>query len=172
MTPQEFQAVYPQIITWIRMTLDTFAPQARPIASQGFQRLGQYFGAALLASTKVVTVDQVPMPPLGELGLHQFTKFANGNYDGVTYLDTFFVKRHRAADERLYFHELIHVVQWQLLGAEHFLAMYAAGLEAHGYRNSPLEAMAYNAEDVFSRNAGAFDAEKWVAVQLSQIRTA
>lgn len=169
MTPQEFQVVYPQIIDWIRRTLDTFAPQARPIASLGFQRLGQYFSAALLASTKAVSVDQIPMPPLGELGLHQFAEFAKGNYDGITYLDTFFVKRYRAADERLYFHELIHVVQWRLLGPEHFLAMYAAGLEAHGYRNSPLEAMAYNAEDVFFRNTGVFNAEKWVAVQLSQM---
>ncbi len=109
------------------------------------------------------------MPPLGEIGLHQFAEFSNGNYDGITYLDTFFVKRYRATDERLYFHELIHVVQWQLLGAERFLAVYAAGLEAHGYRNSPLEAMAYGAEEVFSRNTTAFDAEKWVVVQLSQM---
>ena len=170
MTPQEFQSIYPQVISWIRLTLDTHVPQARPITSLGFQRLKQYFSDALLASTKVVAVDQVPMPPLGKLGLHQFTEFANGNYDGVTYLDTFFVKRHRATDEWLHFHELIHVVQWRLLGPQEFLAMYAAGLEAHGYRNSPLEVMAYNAEDVFFRNAGAFDAEQWVAAQLMPMR--
>ncbi len=55
---------------------------------------------------------------------------------------------------------------------EHFLAMYAFGLEAHGYRTSPLEAMVYNAEAVFSRNNGAFDAEKWVVDQLNQMHAA
>jgi hypothetical protein len=40
--------------------------------------------------------------------------------------------------ELLDFYELIHVIQWRLLGPEAFLATYAAGLETFGYRNSPL----------------------------------
>jgi hypothetical protein len=172
MTPQEFQAVYPQIINWIRLTLENSAAHALTVASKGFPRLKQYFTDELLASTKVVIVDQVPVPPLAALGLNQFAEFASGSYAGITYLDTFFVKRDHAADERLHFHELIHVVQWRLLGPERFLAVYAAGLETHGYRESPLEAMAYNADALFSRNTGVFDAEKWVAGQLSPMHAA
>ena len=55
------------------------------------------------------------------------------------------------ADEGLYFHELMHVVQWRMLGPERFLAAYADGLEKFGYRNSPLEAMAYDAQAAFAR---------------------
>lgn len=168
MTPQEFQAVYPRVIAWIHQSLANHAKQARPVASLNFPRLPSYFSSAVLASTNVVHVEQVPMPPLSALGLSQFAAFEQGNYDGVTYLDTFFVRHHRATDERLYFHELIHVVQWRLLGAERFVANYAAGLEAHGYRNCPLECMAYDAEATFAQSTQPFDAEKLVTEKLKQ----
>ena len=74
------------------------------------------------------------------------------------------------AAERLHFHELIHVVQWRLLGPETFLAAYAAGLETFGYRESPLEIMAYNAEASFCQSDQLFDAENLVAEQLSRMR--
>jgi hypothetical protein len=61
---------------------------------------------------------------------------------------------------------MIHVVQWHLLGEKRFLAMYATGLEAFGYRNSPLEKMAYDAQELFS-SGQVFDAEKFVAEKLS-----
>lgn len=172
MTPQEFQAIYPRVISWIRQTLIAHEDDARAVASLGFSRLPSYFSHELLVSTKVVHVEQVPTPPLSALGLSQFAAFENGNYDGITYLDTFFVKHHRATDERLYCHELIHVVQWRLLGPERFLATYAAGLEAFDYRNCPLEVMAYDAEAAFSQSTQPFDAEKWVAEQLSRIQAA
>jgi hypothetical protein len=112
----------------------------------------------------------VPLPPLSSIGLSRFAEFERGDYDGVTYLDTFFVKRRSAAAERLHFHELIHVVQWRLLGPKTFLAAYAAGLETFGYRDSPLEIMAYNAEASFSQSDQLFDAEKLVADQLSRMQ--
>jgi len=62
---------------------------------------------------------------------------------------------------------MMHVVQWRLLGAEFFVAMYAGGLEKFGYRNSPLEKMAYDAQESFTRSALVFDAEKLVAEKLS-----
>jgi hypothetical protein len=71
---------------------------------------------------------------------------------------------------RLHFHELIHIVQWRLLGPERFLAAYAAGLETSGYRTSPLECMAYDAQSAFSQSARAFDAERMVAEQLSRMQ--
>ena len=169
MTPQEFQTHYPRLIGWVRQTLAAHKSQARPVASFGFVRLPQYFSQALLELTAVVSVDKVPVPPLSALGLTQFAAFEQGNYDGVTYLDTFFVKHHRATDERLFFHELIHVVQWRLLGPERFVASYAVGLEALGYRDSPLEIMAYDAEEKFVRSSQPYDAEKLVAEQLRLI---
>jgi hypothetical protein len=133
--------------------------------------LPRYFSVELLASTKVVTIDKVPMPPLSKMGLARFAKFESGDFDGITYLDTFFLKKGCAAYERLYFHELIHIVQWSLFGPERFLATYADGLEKYGYRDSPLEMMAYNAEATFVQSPNIFDAEELVANELSRIGT-
>jgi len=122
-----------------------------------------------LASTKFAALERLPMLPLSALGLNRFTQFERGDFDGITYLDTFFLKGHCVADERLHFHELIHVIQWRLLGPASFLAAYADGLERFGYRESPLEMMAYEAEASFSQSPEIFDAEKLVARKLSRI---
>ena len=169
MTPLEFQTIYPHIIGWIRQTLAAHAGQAKPVDSQGFKRLPLYFSEDVLKTAKFVAVERVPVPPLSAIGLNQFTAFENGNYDGITFLDTFFVRHHRAADESLHFHELIHVVQWRFLGPERFLAVYAAGLEAYAYRNSPLEVMAYDAQAAFDQNARPFDVEKLVVEKLKNL---
>jgi hypothetical protein len=170
MTPEEFRSFYPHLFAWITQMLRAHEAAAKPVASLGFMRLPRYFSEELLASTKVVVVERVPKPPLSAMGLSRFAEFEHGDYDGITYLDTFFVKRSAAAVERLYFHELIHVVQWRLLGPEVFLAAYAAGLETFGYRSSPLEMMAYEADAAFARFVQPFDAEKLVAGQLGPIR--
>jgi hypothetical protein len=170
MPPEEFRALFPHVIGWIRQTLDAHASEAKSVASLRFPRLSRYFSEELLTSTKVVVIDRVPMPPLSSMGLSRFAEFVRRDYDGITYLDTFFVKRRSAAEERLHFHELIHVVQWRSLGPEAFLAAYAAGLEIFGYRDSPLESIAYNAEALFSQSDDLFDAEKLVTDQLSRMR--
>ena len=171
MTPQEFDAIFPLVHLWIRETLASHSNAAKPVSSQGFARLPRYFSAELLASTKFVTVDRVPIPLLSKMGLMRFAQFESGDFDGITYLDTFFLKKGRATDERLYFHELIHIVQWSLLGPERFLATYADGLEKYGYHDSPLEIMAYNAEATFFQSSNVFDAEKLVATELARIGT-
>ena len=69
-------------------------------------------------------------------------------------------------DESLHFHELVHVIQWKLLGAKAFVAAYASGLERFGYRNSPLGVMAHNAQTTFEKSSQPFDVEKLVIGQL------
>jgi len=61
---------------------------------------------------------------------------------------------------------LVHVTQWRLLGPDRFLFFYANGLECFGYRQSPLEAMAYDAEAVFASSTAIFNVEKMVAEKL------
>jgi len=58
------------------------------------------------------------------------------------------------------------VVQWQVLGPERFLALYADGLEKQGYRNSPLEVMAYDHEARFNSNRQPYSVEAAVRHQL------
>jgi hypothetical protein len=85
---------------------------------------------------------------------------------GYHYLDTFFVRANQASDESLHFHELVHVIQWRILGLEGFLAAYANGLERFGYRDSPLEAMAYDFQARFDARETAFEVAAEVEARL------
>lgn len=167
MKPDQFAQVYPVLHGWIVSLLRGFEAKARPVSSAGFTRLPQYFGKGLLDEAKYVVVPSIPLPPLSQIGLAQFSAFETGNFDGITYLDTFFVKQGRAT-ESLFFHEMIHIVQWKLMGPEAFLAQYADGLEKFGYAASPLEAMAYNAQRKFEADMTIFDASALVAAKLKE----
>jgi hypothetical protein len=150
MTPEEFVKFYPPLRDWIGTTLAAHARTAQTVTSRAFLRLPLYITDKTLASTNVVLLDRLPMPPLSSMGLTRFAEFERGDLYGITYLDTFFLKRSQSKNEAMHFHELIHVIQWRLLGPERFLYSYANGLEHYGYRNSPLEVMAYDAERTFT----------------------
>jgi len=166
MAPEEFAKFYPPLLDWIRNTLAASAHVVQTVASRGFSRLPLYFTEETLASTKVVLADPLPMPPLSSMGLAHFADFARGNFDGITYIDTFFLKPAQSRNENTHFHELVHVIQWRLLGPERFLFSYANGLECFGYRQSPLEAMAYDAETAFASSTTIFNVEKMVEEKL------
>jgi len=166
MTPEEFQQYYPRLLGWIDTTLRAHVGNARTVGSRGFPRLPHYFNVDTLTAAKVVLVDQLPIPPLSSWGLTRFADFERGNFSGITYLNTFFIKRDEFRNEATHFHELIHIIQWRILGPEQFLRLYADGFERFGYRNNPLEVMAYDAEAAFRAN-NVFDAEKMVAQKLS-----
>lgn len=166
MTPEDFRKVFPLVRDWITRTLAGHAARAKSVTSFNFPRLPRYYSSELLSRAKVVFVDKCPVPPLSAIGLSQFADFENMNASGITYLDTYFVLWHEAERESLHFHELVHVIQWQLLGAERFLALYADGLEKHGYRNSTLEVMAYDHEARFNSNAPPYSVEGAVRQEL------
>jgi len=158
----------PRVRDWISETLAAHAAKAKSVASFNFPGLPRYYNKDPLARAKVVFVDKCPVPPLSSIGLSQFADFENMNASDITYFDTSFVLWHEAERESLHFHELVHVVQWQLLGAERFLALYADGLERHDYRNSPLEVMAYDHEARFNTNGKPYSVEAAVRQQLQQ----
>jgi hypothetical protein len=103
MSPEEFAKFYPPLVTWMRKTLAVSAPAAQTIASRGFPRLPLYFTEKTLASAKVVFVEPLPVPPLRSMGLTRFADFERGDFDGITYLDTFFLKPAQANNETVYF---------------------------------------------------------------------
>ena len=121
MSPEEFHKFYPPLLEWIRNTLDANAHVAQTVSSRGFSRLPHYFTKHTLVTTKVVIVDPLPVPPLASMGLTRFADFLRGDSDGITYIDTIFLKPAQSENENVYFHELIHVIQWRLLGPDRFL---------------------------------------------------
>ncbi len=161
--------MYPPILGWIQNKLAEHAAHARAVASLGFKRLPLYFNPETPAVAKVVYVSSVPAPPLSALGLPQFSDFENLNAAGITYLDTFFSREEMRGSESHHFHELVHVIQWQVLGPKMFIAAYADGLERIGYRQSPLEVMAYTLESVFRTATAGFDVAAVLRQQLGTL---
>jgi len=155
---------------WIEKLLEDNKEQAIPVISLNFPRLQKVFASDLLEKAKVVVVTgQVPFPPLppalSSLGLPDFAQMGNASVAGVTYKDTFFVNNLHQT-ESIYFHELVHVVQWERLGVDNFLLAYVAGLLQFGYQDSPLEQMAYSMQEDFENDRLPYD-----IIDLIQQRT-
>jgi hypothetical protein len=153
---QNFQHGLSSVQVQIEQILKDHNEKAVPVISLDFPNLPKLFPSDLLEKAKVVTVSgKLPfpvMPPeLRQMGLPDFGQMANASNSAVTYKDTFFVNSlHR--DESIYFHELVHVVQWERLGVENFLLAYGVGLMQFGYQDSPLEQMAYFLQEDFEKD--------------------
>ena len=132
MGPDRYLPFLPAILNWIQQTLDAYAREKRAVSSFKLPRLPYYFSEGLLSLACVVPTDRLPVPPLSALGLNEFADFENQPMSGITYKDTYFLERSAAWDESLHFHELVHVIQWRLLGPEKFIAAYADGLARFG----------------------------------------
>ena len=145
----KFQQVLPVVRQWVEDTLLSYREQASPVSRREYPQLAQAFPHELLNRVQcAVVAGNPPFPPLSRMGLPELAAFEAMPISGITYRDTFFVREGRQS-ESLYFHEIVHVVQWDRLGVDRFLLAYGAGLMQSGYRDSPLEAMAYELQKHF-----------------------
>ena len=160
----------PAINDWIQRTVAAHSSRARPLHEYAFRRLADFYSTETLDSARVITVPRVPVPPLTAMGLAEFSRFENGDYRGITYLNTYFLQTEAASDESLHFHELVHVVQWQHLGPDRFLLGYALGyLLAGGYRANLFEDMAFKLQAQFDEPSPPFKVEPVIRQQLDQL---
>lgn len=104
------------------------------------------------------------------MGLAEFAEFEQTSFDGITYKDTYFIRKDHAGDEFIHFHELVHVIQWRELGVEAFLLAYAKGLLELGYRNSPLEGMAYRHQQRFQLDRQPYNVEFEVVGEIQAMK--
>ena len=145
---RRLEAAVPRVSNWIDEYLRVHAQHARSVYSLNNPRLAVSFPEDLLRRTKTVTLEAIDYPPVENFGLPEFVDPAPERRLGVTFKDTYFIRR-ESDSEDLHFHELVHIVQWERLGPERFLLAYAVGLANHGDRESPLETMAYSLQREF-----------------------
>jgi hypothetical protein len=138
----------PLMETWISDLHAAHAARAQPVSCLGFERLAEVWPRRLLDETRAVSVEQVPYPPVSDLGLPELEPMAQARWSGITFGHMYFVDQDDTT-EATHFHELCHVVQWKALGVRDFLLTYALGLLAQGYRRSPLETIAYDLQAGF-----------------------
>jgi hypothetical protein len=146
---------------WINATVAEHRCAGRPVSSFGYDRLARFFPPELLDEVQVVVVERTPRPPLEQWGISALGGIGDMpgvSVAGITFGDLFFVRR-GCASPSLFFHELIHVIQWRRLRPNLFLALYGLLLMRHGYAASPLEVMVRQMQPRFNDVDGRpFDA--------------
>lgn len=169
METKTLQESLPRIVEWIDSYIKQHKTKMQRVADSGFPRLNKYFTEKTLKSSYVATVDKIVTPPLSKFGLKDFASFESGDYGGITYKNTFFTRSDFKAPESLYFHEMVHVIQWNTLGPNNFLLTYAHGLKRSGYKESPLEKMAYDLQEKFECKKELPDLENYISTQSLKI---
>ena len=124
-------------------------------------RLGEYFPRADLDRARLVEREPIPIaaPPFRRtarlLGLY----FPELRFAGAITLDHIIASREPLVLSVL-FHELVHVVQFRLLGVDAFARLYVRGLLRGGsYEGIPLERCALELEHRFEISSSRFDVD-------------
>jgi hypothetical protein len=149
----------PHMAQWMDALHAGHAERSLRASELGLRKLSDHFPARVLNETRVVTILEIPFPPVSEYSLPEFEPMARAPIAGITFGNMYFVRPD--ASEGVHFHELVHVVQWDALGVSDFLLTYAVGLVQYGYAQSPLEAIAFELQQRFERFAlrGFVDAD-------------
>ena len=145
--------------------------------TQGFQlkyERGKYFEKRTSDSVKVALVDGISnptfYPELMKQGITIPLDFSCA--DGIALIDCILLRRRPRDSSTLQittiFHEMIHVVQIEILGLEKMAELYLSGLLREGYLNIPFERQAYRLSAKFNRRE-SFLVRETVEQELKQI---
>lgn len=143
---------------WIQGQREAHRPAAGAIPDGTKDRLRPFFTAAALDSARLRDVPAIPNPPFLEqartMGVPVTIDF--GRMAGLTVVDTILLSQSVPANDplRLVFHELVHLVQYQVLGLDEFARRYVRGIVDGGfdYYRIPLEIQAYELDARFAAN--------------------
>ena len=154
-----------KIEQWIDQVLSDYSGKALSCSVFSNAFTG-FYSPATLENCFFVIVDKIPKPDFPELHEAGLGGFIDMDVHGITYKNTYFIKRGYENDLALHFHELVHVQQWQHLGAQGFIGRYIQELHQHGYDDAPLEKMAYALDAYFSAQNEAFDIPTYVQQKI------
>ena len=159
LTPQQITTFSQAVAEYIYAQRTLYYPRAATLAFG--EVWSRFFPAADLERIRVLQpgLERVPNPPfyddlgkLGFTGLPDFSTMAAITFDDV-------VVFHEPLTPQLIFHELVHVVQYRLLGIAEFARLYVRGYLHGGYDGTPLELCAYQLDGRFIMGSVGFDVE-------------
>ena len=142
-------------IEWVISQRDKYRLNARPLSSYEMQKMARFFPIATFFNVKIIEVPIIENPPF-------YSKLQNveiphtidySKMQGITFVDTILISQARYPKAHewlpLIFHELVHVVQYQLLGIDVFVEQYIKGFIEQGFRyeNIFLESHAYELQN-------------------------
>jgi hypothetical protein len=155
LSEEQIAQIIQQVAGYIEWRRQTYRGSAVPLDAHQRTAMHPFFPASALESARVVVLagERVSNPHFyGELlkmgfeagSLPDFADMA-----AITFMDT--VVSHEPFMDRLLFHELVHVVQYEKLGLAEFAAKYVKGFLSGGsYEGIPLEMNAYELDARFA----------------------
>lgn len=159
LSPQQIAWFTQSVADYIRSQRARYYPVTAPLSFSDIW--SRFFSPGDLARVRVALLgrERVPNPPFyAELeklrftGLPNFTTMAAITFDDVAVF-------HDALTPQLIFHEMVHMVQYRLLGIDEFARLYVRGYLHAGYEGTPLEICAYQLDGRFIMGSVGFDVE-------------
>lgn len=141
---------------WITQQRNAFRPRGHALPDTAIAQFSLYFEEPLLKVVRLVTVPALKNPEFLEaygpvlaekaIPLLDFSGMA-----GITFVDTILLVDRFLTESStsLIFHELVHAVQYELLGPEKFVELYILGWVNQGFNYAaiPLEMDAYELQN-------------------------
>ena len=169
--PEPQPALSPRQIAWLTAAVAEYIRAqrekyySRAVALTFSELWTRFFSALDLERVRAVqaggpaALGRVRNPPfyaelenLGFTGLPNFSTMPAITFDDV-------VVFHDPLTPQLIFHELVHVVQYRLLGVDEFARLYVRGYLHGGYEGTPLEICAYELDGRFLMGSVGFNVE-------------
>lgn len=133
----------------------TYRGRAVPLLARQRAAMQPFFLESILDSARLLVLadERVGNPPFyGALAKMRLRPAWLPNFSStvaITFVDT--IVSHEPFTDRLLFHELVHVVQYEKLGLQRFAAKYVRGFLSGGsYEGIPLEINAYEMDARFA----------------------
>jgi len=162
----------PLVGRYIRAQRDRLALTATPLSEISKLRLRQHFSDDDLERVRVALANPLPItdPPFYPLFRWLPLDIPEPSLvDAITF--DYVIAARETMGFPLLFHEMVHVIQYRLLGVKAFARLYVKGFFAGGgYHGIPLERCALEMEQRFINGPEPFDVEgeiaKWFADKL------
>jgi hypothetical protein len=149
-------------IHWVGEQRYIHRHHARDLTDAGKDKFGSFFGPEILDIVSIRLVPVIENPgfysDIRDLQLPRLLDFNTAQ--GITFKDTILISdrfvRTDSLVKAILFHELVHVVQYRVLGLEQFISCYVQSWFENGfsYHAIPLEAQAHALQERFERDPG------------------
>jgi hypothetical protein len=167
--------IIPKAVEWGRSQQGLHRPRARALTANEQEKYLQFFTKDVVARARIKEISLLENPPfyndLRSIGLTKLIDFTA--LAGITFIDTILIARKHLIDGielgPLLFHELVHIVQYDILGVEAFFERYVGGWAENDfeYTRIPLEQDAYELEGMYKlKHIESFDVEAEVRRRL------
>lgn len=156
LSDQQIARVIQQVATYIEQQRQIYRGAATPLDGRQTRVMRPFFGAPAVNSTRAIVLSgqRASNPPFYvefiKMGFEAGSLPDFALMKAITLLDT--VISHEPLTDKLLFHELVHVVQYQKLGIADFATKYVTGFLRSGgsYESIPLEMNAYELDARFA----------------------